>query len=233
MSVVSEANGANGWAAGADGWATRNSAASRRSSAGRCPSSSSSRSSRRTRTAGASRRRPGARPSTMPRLKSACQKMSAPTPTASTAPKRSLRRRRDADRPEHEEAVERRRARSTRRSPSPPRRPANGKSRVLVRQEVELVLRALHEALARPAAVADRDARVVRVPAAAEDVRLGVQEHEDALLLVVLHRVRPRERQADAGADGDAHDRLQVNSDNSSFRTGSRAVQRAANDMIR
>ena len=46
---------------------------------------------------------------------------------------------------------------------------------VLVGEEVELVLRALHEPVAEEPAVADRDARVVRVPAASQDVRLGVR----------------------------------------------------------
>ena len=72
---------------------------------------------------------------------------------------------------------------------------------VLLGQEHELVLRPLHEALAEPAAVADRDARLVGVPVVAEDVLVRVQPRVDALVLVAAQAVAPEDRaEEQAGA---------------------------------
>ena len=129
----------------------------------------------------------------MPILMNACQKIIAPMPTASTAPKRSFALRRDADRPDAEEAVE------AEQHDAADEAPLLGEHRerevgVLIGQELELVLRAPHEPLAEDPAVADGHARVVRVPARAAEIGLGVQERRDALALVVLEAVDPRER---------------------------------------
>ena len=52
---------------------------------------------------------------------------------------------------------------------------ANGKSVYWSGRKRNWFCVPLHEALAEEAAVADRDARVVSVPARAEDVRVGVR----------------------------------------------------------
>ena len=61
-------------------------------------------------------------------------------------------------------------------------------------QEVALRLRAVGQALAHPAAGADRDLRLVELVAGALDVGCGVEEREQPLLLVVVEDVGPRDR---------------------------------------
>ena len=53
-------------------------------------------------------------------------------------------------------------------------------------QEVELVLRAVQQALADPAAGADREDRLPRVPAGARRIERRIDEREQALLLVAV-----------------------------------------------
>ena len=74
---------------------------------------------------------------------------------------------------------------------------------MLLGQEVELALRALHETLAGQAAGAERDFRLGDVIAGAERVLGGIEEDLDPAALVVMqpspdHRRKKRCRQADA-----------------------------------
>ena len=65
---------------------------------------------------------------------------------------------------------------------------------LLLRQEAQLALRALQEALAPDAARAERDLRLDDVVAGAERIALGVEEGEHPLLLVVV-QLLPEQRQ--------------------------------------
>src|SRR5207244_974663 len=87
----------------------------------------------------------------------------APDPRREDRSEAVLRRRRDPKAPEHEQAVE---PHEEQRPEDPPllREDREGEVAVLLVEEEELVLRALHETLAEPAAVADGDARLTGVP---------------------------------------------------------------------
>ena len=62
-----------------------------------------------------------------------------------------------------------------------------------LRQELELALRAVEQSLAEHAARADGDLRLDDVIAGAELVGFGIEQREDALLLVVVEHVLPGE----------------------------------------
>ena len=84
-----------------------------------------------------------------------------------------------------------------------------------LRQELELALRAVEQSLAEHAARADGDLRLDDVITGAELVGLRIEQREDALLLVVVEHVVPREP-AGGGARGgqpEDHAELQAGQD--------------------
>ena len=80
---------------------------------------------------------------------------------------------------------------------------------VRLRQEPELALRAVAEALAGQAAGADRNPGLDLLVAGAAAVLLGIEEGLDALLLIRLERERPADRRADHGDEGEDRQQLQ------------------------
>ena len=136
----------------------------------------------------------GRRPVTIPRLKSACQKMRLPTPIARTAPKRSFAVGATRIAPEHEERVEHD------EKHAPDEAPVLGEHgerevAVLIGQEEELVLRPAHEPLARgrpPLPIAMR-AWCACQPAP-RMFASGFRNAVIALLLVALEAVAPDDR---------------------------------------
>jgi len=152
----------------------------------------------------------GSRPVTMPRLKMACQKMMLPTPRQA--------RLRSGPSPMRPRGCTRapgtRRAPRARRSHDAPLLGEDGERKVtvLLVQEEKLVLRALHEALAEPAAVADGDAGSCGSQLKPRMFSFGFSHALMRSFLIPAQAVAPEERGQDGRRDpqGDEAPRADV-----------------------